>query len=107
MVIEPLAHQEAESYLVPPVSVQMLIENAVKHNEVSRSKPLTVKIRWEKEFLIISNEKQPKNGGVASLGIGNNNIYERYRLMGLPKPYIVENNTEYHFYLPLIKKHGL
>ncbi|MBK7787725.1 MAG: histidine kinase [Saprospiraceae bacterium] len=107
VVIEPLAHQEAESYLVPPVSVQMLIENAVKHNEVSRSKPLTVKIRWEKEFLIISNEKQPKNGGVASLGIGNNNIYERYRLMGLPKPYIVENNTEYHFYLPLIKKHGL
>jgi ligand-binding sensor domain-containing protein len=107
VVIEPLVHQVAESYLVPPVSVQMLIENAVKHNEVSRSKPLTVTIKWDKEFLVISNEKQPKNGSVASLGIGNNNIYERYRLMGLPQPYVVENNTDYHFYLPLIKKHEL
>ncbi|MBP9193124.1 MAG: histidine kinase [Saprospiraceae bacterium] len=107
VVIEPLVNQVAESYLVPPVSVQMLIENAVKHNEVSRSKPLTVTIKWDKEFLVISNEKQPKNGGVASLGIGNNNIYERYRLMGLPQPYVVENNTDYHFYLPLIKKHEL
>lgn len=102
--IDSSVHLEAEAYMVPPVSLQMLIENAVKHNEVSRSKPLTINIHLKDAFLIISNDKQPKNAGVASLGIGNKNIHERYRLMGLPKPYIVENNSSYHFYLPLIKK---
>lgn len=104
-----LIHQEvynnSESAMLPPVALQMLIENAVKHNEVSKAKPLTINISLENECLKVSNEKHPKLSADHSLGIGNKNIFERYRLMDLPLPFIKEDAHYYNYYLPLIKKH--
>lgn len=105
--IQDEVHQCGEAAMVPPVALQMLIENAVKHNEVSKARPLTVTISMESGFLKVSNVKNPKLAGDHSLGIGNKNIYERYRLMDLPLPFIKEDSNTYNYYLPIIKKGSL
>lgn len=104
ILINPEVYNNSESAMVPPVTLQMLIENAVKHNEVSKAKPLTISISLENDYLKVSNEKHPKLSTDHSLGIGNKNIFERYRLMDLPLPFIKEDALYYNYYLPLIKK---
>ncbi|HRD07866.1 MAG TPA: hypothetical protein PK037_09885, partial [Saprospiraceae bacterium] len=102
--IQAEVHSCGEAAMVPPVALQMLIENAVKHNEVSKARPLTVTISLERDFLKVSNIKNPKLAGDHSLGIGNKNIFERYRLMDLPLPFIKEDSNTHNYYLPIIKK---
>lgn len=88
---------------IPPLTLQMLIENAVKHNEVSRANPLLIEIYPEGENIIVSNKKNPKINKVKSLGIGNNNIKERYKLLGKSAPEIIQTDHYYKIILPLIK----
>lgn len=90
-----------DKYL-PPLSLQMLIENAIKHNEVSKLNPLVIDIYVEGDFIVVSNKKKAKLTKEKSLGIGNHNIYERYKLLNKTLPKIVETDTEYKYYLPTI-----
>ncbi len=89
--------------MIPPMSLQMLIENAVKHNEVSKAKPLIISIGSNDHYLFVKNIKNRKiSSSTESLGIGNKNIFERYRLLDLPSPYIEDGLTLYIFYLPIV-----
>ena len=67
---------------IPPVVLQLLIENVVKHNFFTRENPVEVFIKNEGNNLIISNSIQPKPEDVDSMGIGLRNISERYRFLG-------------------------
>lgn len=67
--------------LLPPMSVQLLIENAIKHNEISNRNPLTITIRTEQEALLVCNPIQPKRVAPAGPGIGLDNLAKRYRLL--------------------------
>ncbi|MBK8700796.1 MAG: histidine kinase [Saprospiraceae bacterium] len=95
-------HQRAGDILIPPMTLQMIVENAVKHNEVSRQKPLQVDIAIKGEYLIVSNQKNLKISRKISLGIGNHNILERYRFLGQKMPRIEEHDNVYTFLLPII-----
>lgn len=67
---------------LPPISLQMLVENAIKHNVISTRHPLTVDIETTKEGTIrVSNRMQPKADHEASSGTGLANLAERYRLL--------------------------
>ncbi len=70
----------SEQYLVPPMSLQLLIENAVKHNIVSRHQPLQIDISVDTEtaYIIVQNNLQNKMEAVSSTGMGLKNIKERY-----------------------------
>ena len=71
-----------EEYLLPPMAVQVLIENAVKHNEISNRKPLTIHITTDDNGnLSISNDIQPKWTATSGTGIGLANLAKRYRLL--------------------------
>ncbi len=64
-----------EDYLIVPVSVQMLIENAIKHNIVSRTRPLRIRIAVQgSDQLLVSNNLQLKSSGEPSTQIGLKNI---------------------------------
>lgn len=70
-------------HTIPPMSLQMLIENAIKHNVISRQRPLTIHIRTTEEgLLVVENTLQPKRVPPESTGLGLANIRRRYALLG-------------------------
>jgi len=70
-----------EQYLIAPLTLQLLIENAVKHNQMSDQNPLIVTIKTEIPYLVISNpiRLRPVHGD--STGMGLENIVNRYKLL--------------------------
>lgn len=69
----------ALSCSIPPLALQLLVENAVRHNIASTSRPLCICIRTHEGFLVVSNNLQPKHSLQASSGIGLTNISRRYQ----------------------------
>ena len=87
-----------------PLSLQLLLENAVKHNVVSSSKPLVVSIYEENNHLIVKNNINPKEAIGKSTKVGLQNIADRYGLI-TDKPVKIENNnTTFKVSLPLLYK---
>ena len=89
---------------IVPLAVQLLVENAIKHNVVSRAHPLTVHIGVEGDYLVVSNNHRPRIGGVASTGLGQQNIQQRYRLLTERPVRITADATRYRVDLPLLLK---
>lgn len=97
-----------EGYFLPPMSVQVLIENAVKHNEISNRHPLTIRICTETDAdgmttLTVSNPLQPKLTASAGTGIGLANLAKRYRLM-LHQDIQITEGTTFTVRIPLIRE---
>jgi LytS/YehU family sensor histidine kinase len=96
--IEEPYHQ----HLVPPLTLQLLVENAVKHNQVSASKPLKVEIGCEDGTLVVQNNRQPKRAA-ASHGMGLSNISAKYKLLNQPDLFILNEEYRFTVKVPLIK----
>lgn len=89
---------------VVPLSLQLLLENAVKHNVVSSLKPLKIRIYEEDGYLIIENNINPKEAIGRGTKVGLRNIADRYGLI-TEKPVTIENNnTIFKVSLPLLIK---
>ncbi|HEY1056838.1 MAG TPA: histidine kinase, partial [Emticicia sp.] len=102
------------SYLLPPLTLQLLVENAVKHNVIRSSRPLTVEIVSTAHGLLqVRNNLQKKNvsalENLESTRIGLANIQAKYNLLAQNKSVIsepvIENGPDYFIVtLPLIAK---
>jgi len=66
---------------IPPLSIQLLIENAIKHNIISDDQPLTISITNDAQHIMVANNKTGPRLNVASHRIGLKNISNRYRLI--------------------------
>jgi hypothetical protein len=71
---------ESKNYLIPPTSVFVAFENAVKHNEISEKEPMTVRLAIDANQLSISNTVREKKKRTASPGIGLKNLDERFKI---------------------------
>lgn len=92
-----------QTYQLPPLTLQLLVENAVKHNIVLKNKPLTVEIQTDGlANLYIRNNIQKKKQGVASNGVGLTNILAKYEVLGQPRPSVREETGQFVVALPLI-----
>ncbi|MBW1299065.1 sensor histidine kinase [Aquimarina litoralis] len=89
-------------YLIPPTTIQSLIENVVKHNHGSLDTPLAVHIEVHQEEICIHHEKRPKMNTTESLGTGLKNLKSRYQHLSSKEISIVDTNI-FSVALPLIK----
>jgi sensor histidine kinase YesM len=94
---------EKTNFSIPPLSLQMLIENAIKHNVVSEDDPLNVEVYLEAEFVVVRNNLQEKSSlGEPSAGVGLENICRRYEFLTSTKVNIESSNGEFTVKLPLL-----
>lgn len=100
LIIEiAFADSERKKFLIPPTSVFIAFENAVKHNEISEQKPLYIEISIRGDRLIISNAIQQKGNIQNSSKIGLMNLNERFKL-ATNSP-IQTSQTKYKFIVSL------
>lgn len=91
------------NYLLPPLCLQLLVENAVKHNAILPDSPLQVTIETKNEHLVVTNNINKKHISVPSEKKGLSSIITRYRLLHQPDITIVESATSFTVTLPLLK----
>ena len=92
------------SYQLPPLTLQMLVENAVKHNMILKDSPLKILIMTTNSGrLIVSNNLQRKDRMVASNKVGLANIVNKYRLMKKEEISIRDDGKEFAVVVPLIQ----
>ena len=88
-------------YAVPPLVLQMLVENTIKHNIISKSNPLTVKLYIRNEYIQIENNLQEKLTEI-STGNGLKNIKERYSFLTSKNVEIKKTNNKFIVSVPLV-----
>jgi hypothetical protein len=89
---------------VVPLSLQLLLENTIKHNVVSERKPLHIKIYIENNYLIVENNLQKKEVLQDRRGVGLQNIVNRYGLISERKMLIEESTTFFKVKIPILTK---
>lgn len=93
---------EPEDYIVP-MTLQLLIENAVKHNEVSEAYPLRISIHRKGDFLEVENNLQPKNVGDDSKKTGLKNITQQFAFFSEKPIKIITSDERYMVRVPILK----
>lgn len=89
---------------IPPLTLQILIENALKHNKTLKTNPLKISVSVdENERLVVSNSLFPLDKKAQSSGIGLSNIFNRYKLLGKEVPEVTEGPASFIVSIPLIK----
>ncbi|MDO1451499.1 histidine kinase [Rhodocytophaga aerolata] len=95
---------DLENYLLPPLTLQILLENAVKHNMLSSASPLLIRIESnDQQEILIRNNLQLKKASVHSARVGLANISAKYHFLNQPQILIRETEDEFIVRLPLIE----
>jgi sensor histidine kinase YesM len=97
--------EKCASTSIPIHTLQLLAENAVKHNVVGKEEPLTLEIKSDDKHLIVSNNLLPKQHNVQGAGIGLQNINTRYSLLFGKEISISAANGHFTVLLPVINSH--
>lgn len=98
-----IAVPNCEDCFLPPLSLQLLLENAIKHNIASQDHPLFIQILQKENELLVSNTFQPKSSqNEPSTGVGLENIRLRYKILSKKRPEIIQTENEFLVRLPLL-----
>lgn len=103
LILEIDIPDDARESLIPPLALQMLLENAIKHNTITASKPLRIQIRQSGNVILVSNNIQLKLSNDEHTGMGLPNLMQRYRLLCGKELIIRETDGHFIVELPVIK----
>lgn len=95
---------ENDEAKVVPLSLQLLLENCIKHNVVSETKPLHIKISLQKGALVVSNNLQKKEVLSDRKGVGLENIVSRYGILTHRKVVVEASESEFKISIPILTK---
>jgi two-component system, LytTR family, sensor kinase len=99
--VDPAHHD----LLLPPLTLQLLVENAVKHNRIQKNDPVRIELVSEKNNkLIVRNNIFPKEGRTESTGLGLYSINARYKILNKPELLIEKKEKEFCVTIPLINQ---
>jgi len=98
-----IKEETLDQYLIPPISLQILAENAIKHNEFSETDPLLIEMEMKNDELIVHNQVRRKMLRKASSKIGLQNLGERYKLTTNKEIVIKEEEKDFTVSLPILK----
>lgn len=101
--VEMETGDHADFYVVP-LSVQMMVENAIKHNIITTDDPLHIAIYTEGTWLVVRNNLQVKTSMVASENIGLENIRQQYEILTGRKVEVMKEGGYFTVKLPMIHK---
>lgn len=90
-----------DKYIIP-MALQMLLENAIKHNAISEKKPLMVEIREEEDYVVVRNNLQAKKSEIVSNKIGLENIKSRYKYLSAKDVLVEISNEEFVVKIPVL-----
>ncbi|WP_053971410.1 sensor histidine kinase [Mangrovimonas sp. ST2L15] len=107
LVVDMDIDQTLKSKLLPPLALQLLVENAIKHNVVSLDDPLSVQIKNEASLLVVTNNLQPKLTHEESTGKGLDNINKRYKLLANQQIEIYKTDQNFTVKIPLLTEQDL
>jgi two-component system, LytTR family, sensor kinase len=96
-----------EKIMIIPCSLQLLVENAIKHNQFSEKEPLQINISLNGEYLRVENKIRGKQYAAGSTKIGLTNLSNRYRLVYNKDIVIDKEQDKFVVRLPLIKQNSL
>lgn len=99
-----LKENEMAGVEIPPLTLQLLAENAIKHNAISKESTLEIKLYREGDMLIMQNNINPKMIAERSSALGLQNITNRFRLLTHEKVDIVSDGKIFSVKIPLLKK---
>lgn len=94
--------KEDSSRLIPPMALQILIENAIKHNESSSEHPLSISIESDTENIIVTNNLQLRPQHESSSKTGLHNIRERYKFFTEKQVDVIQNPQSFIVKIPLL-----
>ncbi len=93
---------DKKELMILPLALQLLIENAIKHNSMSKKNPLKIEIHIdENNILNVVNNLQERESHMASTGVGLKNIEHRYHLLEMPAPKFIKTETSFVAQIPL------
>ncbi|MBP1667542.1 MAG: two-component system sensor protein histidine kinase [Bacteroidetes bacterium] len=103
LLIEKQIDEKYESYRLPPLAIQTLLENAIKHNEISKRHPLTITIETKCDQAIrMTNIIRERNSPEFSSGVGLSNLAKQYMFLSGKEILISRKNNEFLVEIPLL-----
>jgi sensor histidine kinase YesM len=94
--------EEIREYYIPPFSLQMIVENVIKHNEFCEQIPLFLKISYKDQEIHVDNTvTRRKMMEAFSSGIGHRNLINRYKLVSEKEPQFISEDTFFSARLPV------
>jgi len=102
LIIENDVQANPDDFIVP-MTLQLLIENAVKHNEVSEAFPLRISIRKNHNYLEVDNIRRIKNVGEDSKKMGLKNIIQQFAFFSDQPIEIISSDSNYQVRVPILK----
>ena len=103
LIIENDLSFKVKTFHIAPATLQMLIENAIKHNIISKADPLHISVRQEDQFVIVENNVQLKPVKPASTSTGLENIKQRYAYLGGEDALVIRSNGKFTVKIPILE----
>ena len=99
-----LSDHVLDRYKIAPLTLQLLIENAVKHNRMSAREPLLIEVTAENDILLVRNRLQPRTTPASSTGVGLQNIKDRYALLTDKPVWTGTDDGQFVVKIPLLQE---
>lgn len=95
-----LSNETLERCFIPPATLQILVENAIKHNRFSKNLPLKINLTESDSMIVVTNNLNRRDTSATSLGLGLSNVKKRYELLGKNGVAVTQNADRFEVQIP-------